>query len=113
VGYKLKKIIGSIVATVGVIMPSVIVIMAIASILSNFADIPAVQHAFAGIRIAVGALIVRSVIKLTKSNVKNLFQVVLCIASFIVVAFLGQSPVYVVIGAGIFGFAYGKWGGRK
>jgi hypothetical protein len=35
------------------------------------------------------------------------------IASFIVVAFLGQSPVYVVIGAGIFGYAYGKWGGRK
>ena len=113
VGYKIKKNIGSAAATLGVIMPSIVIILIIAAVLSNFAGIPAVQHAFAGIRVAVGALIIKSVIKLIRSNVKSLFQAALCIASFIVVAFLGQSPVYVVIGAGIFGFAFGKWGGRK
>ena len=68
VGYKRCKIPGAIFATIGVVLPSMIIITIIAAVLSNFAHIPAVQHAFAGIRIAVSALIVASVIKLIKTN---------------------------------------------
>lgn len=113
VGYKIRKIPGAIFATVGVVLPSVIIITVIAAILSNFAHIPVVQHAFAGIRIAVSALIVASVIKLIKTNVKNLPQIIIAVAAFILVAVLGQNPVFAVIGAAVAGLCLGKWGERK
>lgn len=78
---------GSIAATLGVVFPSVVIITFLAALISNFADIPAVQHAFGGIRVAVCVLIFNSVIKLGKSSVKDLpraliFGFVLCLAAF-------------------------------
>ena len=70
VGYKVKGVIGGIVATLGVVAPSILIITVIAMVLQNFMDIVWVQHAFAGIRVAVCALITISVVKLFKSNVK-------------------------------------------
>jgi len=115
VGYKQSKVLGAIFATVGVVFPSVVIISAIAAVLSNFADIPAVQHAFAGIRIAVCALITSAVIKLAKSNVKNLVQIIIAVASFVIIAVFGASPVVVVIGSAVAGLVLGKFGlvGKK
>lgn len=110
VGYYQKGVLGGIVATVGVVLPSLIIITVIAMVLSNFAHIEVVQHAFGGIRIAVGAMIASSVINLIRKNVKNWFQIVLCVVAFVIVAVLGQSPVYVVIGAGLAGFIAGRIG---
>lgn len=110
VGYKRQKVLGGIAATLGVIFPSIVIITVIAAVLQNFAHIPAVQHAFVGIRIAVCALIVSAVIKLVKSNIKNIPQILIAVAAFIVVAVLGFSPVAVVIGAVVAGLALGKWG---
>ena len=71
VGTTLRGAVGGAVATVAVIMPSVIIITIISSILKNFASYEIVQHAFAGIRVAVAALVVNSVIKLYKKGVKG------------------------------------------
>lgn len=108
IGYKEKKIAGAICATLGVILPSIVIILAIAMVLDSFSHIPAVQHAFSGIRVAVGALIVSAVIQLFRKNVKSIFQIALCILAFVVVAVFGQSPIYVVIGAAIAGLVAGK-----
>lgn len=115
VGYKQSKVLGAIAATIGVVFPSVVIIAAIAAVLSNFADIPAVQHAFAGIRIAVCALITSAVIKLAKSNVKSLVQILIAVAAFVVIAVFGASPVVVVIGSAVAGLVLGKFGlvGKK
>lgn len=113
VGYKRCKIPGSIFATIGVVLPSMIIITIIAAVLSNFAHIPAVQHAFAGIRIAVSALIVASVIKLIKTNVKSIAQIIIAVAAFVLVAVFGQNPVFAVIGAAVAGLCLGKWGERR
>ena len=110
VGYKRAKVLGAIIATLGVVCPSVIIITVIAAVLSNFADIPAVQHAFAGIRVAVCALITAAVIKLVKSNVKSVVQILLAVAAFVVVAVFGASPVWVVVGASVAGLVLGKFG---
>ena len=64
IGYKLRGIIGGIVATLGVIFPSIVIILIIATFLQNFADLAIVQSAFAGIRVAVVALIITTVVKL-------------------------------------------------
>ena len=71
VGTKQKGIIGGIVASLGMVFPSLVIITAIAALLSNFADIPLVQHAFSGIRVAVVVLIFNSVLKLSKGAVKD------------------------------------------
>ena len=107
VGYKLKKVVGGIVATLGVISPSLIIIMTIAAVLSNFADIAWVQHAFAGIRVAVCALILSSVVKLVKSNVKRWWHWPLAVAAFLVVGF-GLSPVWVVAVTAVLGILLGR-----
>ncbi len=107
IGDKLRGFLGSAAATLGVVTPSLVIITIIASVLSSFADIPAVQYAFCGIRVAVAALIVNTVIKLIKQNVKNAAGIVICSLAFVIVAIFGASPIFVVIGAGIYGLVTG------
>ena len=104
IGYKLRGIIGGIVATIGVIFPSIVIILIIATFLQNFADLAIVQSAFAGIRVAVVALIITTVVKLIKSSIKDYLGVIIAIIAFIISAFIGLSPVYVVIAAALTGF---------
>ena len=113
IGFKLKGIIGGIVATLGVVFPSLIIILIIASFLQSFADLSIVQSAFAGIRVAVVALIITTVIKLLKSSIKDYLGVIIAIIAFIISAFIGLSPVYVVIAAGLTGFISKSIGGKK
>ncbi len=108
VGYKIKGIIGGIAATLGVVAPSVVIITIIALVLENFMDIVWVQNAFAGIRVAVCALITVSVVKLFKSNVKQHWHIALAIIAFVVVALLKLSPVYVVVACAVLSFIFGK-----
>ena len=104
IGFKLKGIIGGIVATLGVIFPSIVIILIIATFLQNFADLAIVQSAFAGIRVAVVALIITTVVKLIKSSIKDYLGVIIAIIAFVISAFIGLSPVYVVIAAALTGF---------
>lgn len=113
IGFKIKGIIGGIVATLGVVFPSLIIILIIASFLENFANLSIVQSTFAGIRVAVVALIITTVIKLLKSSVKDYLGIIIAILTFIVSAFLGLSPVYVVIAAGLAGFISKSLRGEK
>lgn len=69
IGYRKRGVTGGIAATLGVIFPSLVIIMTLAGLIQNFADIPAVISAFAGIRVCVCVLIVNAVIKLLKKSV--------------------------------------------
>ncbi|MCH5288212.1 MAG: chromate transporter [Christensenellaceae bacterium] len=107
VGFKRRRVIGGITTTLGVISPSIIIITVIAMLLSNFMDIVWVQHAFAGIRVAVCALILASVVKLFKSNVKRWWHWPLAFAAFLTVSF-GLSPVWVVAATAVLGLLLGR-----
>ena len=98
IGKKYKGTIGGIVATLGVVFPSIVIIIIIAALLTNFADIPAVQHAFAGIRVCVCVLIINAVMKLWKKAVVDLPTFIIFALVFLGSVFLDISPViYVVI----------------
>lgn len=71
IGHQLRKIPGGVVAALGVVFPSFVVITLIAAFLANFASYPVVQHALAGINAVVVALIASSVAKLGKTTLKN------------------------------------------
>ena len=104
IGHKYKGIPGGITTTLGVVFPSVVIITLLAAFLSNFADIPAGQHALNGVSACVVALIANSVIKLGKSSIKDkvttaIFLVVLALA-FV----WGLSPVILVVCSGLAGY---------
>ena len=113
IGYKQKGILGGISATLGVIFPSVVIITAIASILNNFSSYPIVQHAFAGIRIVVAALVLNVVIKMYKSAVVDRIGIAIFIISLSLGLILSLSPIIYIIAAAIIGIIYQKHGGFK
>lgn len=107
IGYKTQGLPGAILATAGVIAPSLIIIIAIAAFIQQFAHLAAVQHAFAGIRIAVCALVLQSVWKMAKKGVVDMPTGIILLATFAAVAFLGVSPVVMVVVAAAAGILIG------
>lgn len=100
VGYKRKGVLGSIFSTAGIVTPSIIIIMLIASFLKNFSQYPIVQNAFSGIRIAVCATIIVSIVNLWKKSVKNWIDLLFCLIAFVLSAFTPLSPIWIVLFAG-------------
>lgn len=107
VGYKRRGVPGAIVATFGVIFPSMVIITVIAAFIQNFTHLEVVQNAFAGVRVAVVALIVQAIAKLWKNSIVDIFTTALCVVAFLLVVLLNISPIFVVLGAGVIGLAYG------
>ncbi len=117
IGYKKRGVAGAAVATLGVVTPSIIIILIIAALLSDFASIPQVQYALAGIRVAVCVLVLQAVVKLFSSCKKNLVSVLIFAAAFVMVGVMGLSPVWPVLvaaGAGLgWGFISNRGGDRS
>ena len=109
VGKKLSGIRGGLVATAGVIFPSVVIITVIAALISNFADIPAVIHIFGGIRVCVCVLILNAVVKLWKKTVVDKITLVIFIAVFILAVFIDITPVVFVVMAALAGLLIGSF----
>ena len=103
IGYKYKGIPGGIVATLGIVCPSILIITIIALFLRSFADLPAVAHAFVGIRACVCVLIFNAVLKIWKSTVIDLPTALIFITVFLLSVFLGLSPALMVVVAGLVG----------
>ena len=108
IGEKKGGVIGALCATAGFLTGPILIILMIATFLSNFADLPIVQHAFAGIRVCVCVLIVQAVLRLWKKSVVDGFTLLLYLVIFVLNAFSGVLPVKIpaavlVICAGVIG----------
>jgi chromate transporter len=103
VGCKRKGPLGGVLATLGFVLPGACFVTAIAVFLTNFSDLPVVKHAFTGIRVAVCALILDTVIKLVKGVFKNRRALVIYLITFALSAIWGLSPVLLVAAAGLAG----------
>lgn len=113
IGYNKRKVPGALVATAGVICPSIVIILIIASLLTTFAQEPIVQHALSGIQVAVCVLILQAVIKLFKAGVKNIWGGVI-FALALVCSYLSLVPtVVIVIAAAAAGILIGTLKARK
>ncbi len=105
IGYKVNGIWGGILATLGVIFPSIVIITVIAAFISNFADYPVVIYAFNGIRICVCVLILNAVLKLAKGALVDIWSCVIFIVVFLLSAIFDISAALLVLSAGILGYA--------
>ena len=112
IGYKLAGTVGGVVASLGIVFPSVIIITLIAGILTSFSEVPAVKSAFAGIRVCVCVLIFNAVLKLWKSAVKDRPALVIFILVLGLSMFFNISPVVFVLFCGAAGIALTRLGLR-
>ena len=103
VGQGLAGPIGGIVATLGVVFPSLIIITVIAAFIQNFAHLAIVQNAFAGIRVCVCVLIFNAVVKLFKGSVKDWAAGLIFLAVLAAALLTDLSPVVFVAAAAALG----------
>ncbi len=106
IGYKNKGILGGIVATIGVITPSVILISLIASLLQTFYENTFVKSAFQGIGVAVCAILVQAVLKIGKAGLVDKFTWILALVAFLTAWLLDVSTIIIIVVAGIAGIVY-------
>lgn len=97
VGFKKKGLLGSLVATIGVILPSFVMIIMLAKGLSYIADSPYVLGALAGLRAAAVGLVVVAVWQIGQSVIKDWITGALAVAGFVLIAFFHVSVAYVVL----------------
>ena len=95
----------AIVSVFSAALPSLLIILLIALLLTQVATLKIVQHAFAGIRVAVAAILVYSAWRLIKSGVKDVAGGMLYAVAFVLL-FLGVNPVFIILGAAGVGVAY-------
>lgn len=107
IGYKRKGTLGGIVATTGVVLPSLFTITIIAMFFTQFQNYRLVQHAFGGIRVGVVALITNTVVRMFKQSVKNWVGIFLFTLAFLVIAFTSASPIIVIVTSALVGIFRG------
>ncbi|MCR4690534.1 MAG: chromate transporter [Lachnospiraceae bacterium] len=95
VGYKKGKLSGAFFATLGVAIPSFIIIFSISMFLEGFLEIAWIAHAFRGIRIAVGILILDAAIKMMKKMKKKPLQIGTLLASFVGIMLINVLKLHI------------------
>lgn len=109
IGQKLRGISGGIIATLGIVFPSLVIISILAGLIQNFAHIPVVINAFAGIQVCVCVLIFNAVRKLLKKAIVDKATAVIFVVVLLCSVFLELSPVWFVVLAAVAGILLKNW----
>ena len=100
VGFRQAGVLGAIVATLGIISPSIIIITILAGTINSISEYPRVQAALKGINIAVAALLTSVIINFAKKTIKNVWNVLFMLVAFSLIFFL-KVPSFIIILAAI------------
>lgn len=103
VGYKKAGVTGGIVATLGIIAPSLIIITALAGVIQSIDQYPNVQKAMSGINVAVCALITDATLNFIKKGVKNFVTLLVLLVSFLLIYYVKVPSYLIVLGAAFLG----------
>ncbi len=106
VGYYIGGFWGSLVATLGVTIPSYIVIVIISLFINQFLELTWVAYAFEGIRASVIVLILDAVFRMGKQIKPNMFNIVLGLTAFLIASFTDFSVVLLILIGGILGIIW-------
>ncbi len=113
IGYKLRGVKGSLVTALGTVLPSFLIILAIALFFQHFKEYTVVENIFKGIRPAVVALIAAPTFSVAKSSKINRYNIWIPVVSALLIWLLGFSPIYVIILAGVGGYLWGRYQRNK
>ena len=96
VGYRQLGVFGGIIASLGIIFPSIVIIMLLAGTINSISEYPKVQSALKGINVAVAALLTSVIIKFAKKTIKNIWNVVFMLIAFVCI-FVFKVPSFIII----------------
>lgn len=97
VGYKQMGIIGGIFATLGMVTPSLVIIMILASLINSINDYPIVKKALKGINVAVATLLTSTIINFMKKTIKNFTNAIFMMISFLLVFVLKLPSFWIIL----------------
>lgn len=97
VGVKLKGIMGGIIATLGTILPSFLIIFAISMFFDKFMENVYIEYAFRGIRIAVVVLILNATIKFYKKSKKTIMSLLIMVGVFLMSVLTQISTILLLV----------------
>ena len=100
VGHKQFGIFGGIIATLGIIAPSLVIIMLLAGGINSISEYPRVQAALKGINVAVAALLTSVIVKFAGKTIKNVWNVLFMLIAFVCI-FWFKVPSFILILAAI------------
>ena len=103
VGYKTAGVFGAACATLGVVLPSFLIISLISYVLAQFSELKPVQYAFNGIRAGVLALIFKALWSMYKKCPKSPLAYIIMALSFVIAAFTDINVIFIIIGAALTG----------
>ena len=103
VGYRTCGVLGAACATLGVVLPSFVIILAISFVLEQFQELKAVKYAFNGIRAGVLALLFKALWGMYKKSPKGWAAYVVMAAAFVLTAFLKINVLIVIVFCAVFG----------
>ena len=106
VGSRRTGTLGAVCATLGVVLPSFLIISLVSFVLKAFQESRAVQYAFMGIRAGVLALILKAVYTMFMATKKHAVSYVIMAAALVLTAFLKIDAVFVIIGCAVFGLVW-------
>ena len=113
IGQKHRGWLGGIVATLGVVFPSLVIISILAGLITNFSHLAWVQNAFAGIQVCVCVLIFNAVLKLWKGAVKDVWGLVIFLVILALSVFTKLSPIIYVLAAAVAGLLIKNLGAKR
>lgn len=103
IGYRLKGVLGAVCTLIGIIAPSLLIISSLACGLAFIWENPYVQHAFAGMRLMIAALLAPMVVKMIQKSVIDLWTLGILIVAFAATFYGTVSPLIIVLTASILG----------
>ena len=113
VGYKKKGLIGSVVSTFGVTIPSFTMILIIARFITSLGDNGVLMGAMAGLRAAALGMVVVALIQLMPAAIKNKWAMLAAVVAFVLIAVLKVNTAYVILLFAMLGITVTFAGSRK
>ncbi len=113
VGYRVAGFFGAFAATLGVVLPSFVIILAISFVLNQFQENAYVKAAFFGIRAGVLALLFKALFTMYRKVPKGILSYLLMALSFLIVACFKINILYVILGCAVTGLITSFFAGKK
>ena len=106
IGYKVAGFWGALLSTLGVVLPSYVVISILSLFIMQFKELTYVSYAFEGIRAGVVVLIINAVVKLSKNCRRGAFNICIILAVFLLSTFTGFNIIYMLAISAVVGIVY-------
>lgn len=106
IGYRLRGVLGAILATLGVVLPSFVIICGLSFVIQLVEDNMWYQAAFKGVQACVIVLILNAFLKMSKNLPRDWFNTLLVVAAFAVATFTGFNVIFLIIIGGVLGVTY-------